>query len=440
MVKIMGIKSYLKKVLLSETDFKKLWKLEKDVRSLDRKFGTGATSGLQLHIHNDKRKLEVEVNNNQQYWDREYSEMKKHNLSQYLKQFKKQNISYRDYKEELMDDLNEIAEQVGEVGGYSLYGSICEGTTADSDIHLFLINTSNYEYAKNKAKEYAKTRLMEDGLKNHKMKKTNEIHYMEVNLLQKESGKFNRFDVQIPFDVVSGKGHISDTDLNLISPYFDNANYLVLRYTPSELEINQTKYNKIDEKAVIDMKSLIKNEYGLDFIKTLKGKYHQPINAESKYDGVIDYYLIFGNKKLKDGGSINSEKTFNPIGSAQELGIIPNIEGHDMIAKCNCGGKFSYQNSKKNIVWECPECNGMKRISENKMGDGGSVWEKNGFTEYPRTSPQEWENVEWSLNGHSTSFKGKMYFQKGTGFMFIEKENGELYKPQPSSKLFWRSI
>lgn len=74
------------------------------------------------------------------------------------------------------------------------------------------------------------------------------------------------------------------------------------------------------------------------------------------------------------------------------------------------------------------------------MEKGGSVWEKNGFIEYKRESPREWQNVEWSLNGHSPSFKGKMYFQKGSGFMFIEKENGEIYEPKSSNKLFWRPI
>jgi hypothetical protein len=149
---------------------------------------------------------------------------------------------------------------------------------------------------------------------------------------------------------------------------------------------------------------------------------------------------IIKSNILKEGGSIKSNGTFKPLGSAKELGITPKIAGHDMIAKCDCGEKFSYQNSKKDILWQCPECNGMKRISDNIMANGGSVLEKNGFNEYPRTSPQEWENVEWSFNGHSTSFKGKMYFQKGTGFMFIEKENGELYKPKSSNKLFWRKI
>jgi hypothetical protein len=73
-----------------------------------------------------------------------------------------------------------------------------------------------------------------------------------------------------------------------------------------------------------------------------------------------------------------------------------------------------------------------------KFDEGGSVWEKNGFSEFPKTSPKEWELVEWSLNGNSPSFKGRMYFQANTGLMFIAKENGEIYKPISSNKLFWR--
>jgi hypothetical protein len=91
-----------------------------------------------------------------------------------------------------------------------------------------------------------------------------------------------------------------------------------------------------------------------------------------------NFYLIKARKKnssYNDGGSIKSKGTFKPLGSAKELGITPKIEGHNMIAKCDCGEKFSYQNSKKNIVWECPECKGMKRINETKMADGGGISE-----------------------------------------------------------------
>lgn len=75
-----------------------------------------------------------------------------------------------------------------------------------------------------------------------------------------------------------------------------------------------------------------------------------------------------------------------------------------------------------------------------EFAKGGDVGRENEFRQYPDTSPNEWELVEWSLNGHSPSFKGKMYFQKETGFMFIEKQNGEIMEPKSSYKLFWRPI
>lgn len=92
----------------------------------------------------------------------------------------------------------------------------------------------------------------------------------------------------------------------------------------------------------------------------------------------------------------------------------------------------------KQIIMEDNELKYMRH--RNPSTERGSAWAKNGFNDSDRTLPQEWENVEWSVNGHSVSFKGKMYFQKNTGFMFIEKEDGEVYKPQSSIKLFWRKI
>ena len=65
--------------------------------------------------------------------------------------------------------------------------------------------------------------------------------------------------------------------------------------------------------------------------------------------------------------------TFKPLGSAKELGSTPKIAEHDMIAKCDCGEKFSYQNSKKHILWQCPKCNGMKKLDVTKMADGGNI-------------------------------------------------------------------
>ena len=72
--------------------------------------------------------------------------------------------------------------------------------------------------------------------------------------------------------------------------------------------------------------------------------------------GSIEYQ---GQKIIPNPNYVETHKL---LGSAKELGIALKIEGHDMIAKCDCGEKFSYQNSKKDILWQCPECNGMKRI------------------------------------------------------------------------------
>ena len=74
------------------------------------------------------------------------------------------------------------------------------------------------------------------------------------------------------------------------------------------------------------------------------------------------------------------------------------------------------------------------------LGGKISVWEKNGFIDIKRQMPQEWELVEWSFNGHSAAFIGQYYFQKGTGFFLILKENGHIYKPLSTNKLFWREI
>jgi len=65
---------------------------------------------------------------------------------------------------------------------------------------------------------------------------------------------------------------------------------------------------------------------------------------------------------LKQGGTLNGN--FELLGSAKELGVTPKITEHDMIAICDCGEKFSYQNSKKNILWECPECKWRNKIVE----------------------------------------------------------------------------
>lgn len=73
----------------------------------------------------------------------------------------------------------------------------------------------------------------------------------------------------------------------------------------------------------------------------------------------IKYYKEEKDIIFKDGG-MPKKVTFNSIGSAIGFGTIPIIEGHDMIAECDCGEKFTYQNSKKDILWQCPKCNVKK--------------------------------------------------------------------------------
>lgn len=66
----------------------------------------------------------------------------------------------------------------------------------------------------------------------------------------------------------------------------------------------------------------------------------------------------------KEFGGIMEGVKHSSLGSSKELSISPIIKEHDMIAECgDCGDKFSYQNSKKHILWECPECKSIKRIS-----------------------------------------------------------------------------
>lgn len=85
------------------------------------------------------------------------------------------------------------------------------------------------------------------------------------------------------------------------------------------------------------------------------------------------------------------------------------------------------------------------QVGEEHYAKGGgvnekSVWERNGFIDIQRDSPKEWQLVEWSFNGHSPAFKGKPYYQARTGLFFIQKENGDIYEPKSSNKLFWREI
>ena len=98
---------------------------------------------------------------------------------------------------------------------------------------------------------------------------------------------------------------------------------------------------------------------GIDFVEALKNN-----NFTSKGRW---YFKSWLNKKLKNKakykyseGGMPKKEIFNSIGSAIGFGTIPIIEGHDMVAECDCGEKFTYQNSKKDILWQCPKCNVKK--------------------------------------------------------------------------------
>ena len=123
------------------------------------------------------------------------------------------------------------------------------------------------------------------------------------------------------------------------------------------LIVGYAESNNIEkiESRMTENNDGISDERG-DFICFNSNQIKLADGSNTKFDGNSNDIRFSG------GGAITSKGIFKSLGSAKELGITPKIEGHDMIAKCDCGEKFSYQNSKKNIVWECPECKGMKRL------------------------------------------------------------------------------
>ncbi|MEK6881064.1 MAG: hypothetical protein AABY22_15705, partial [Nanoarchaeota archaeon] len=103
---------------------------------------------------------------------------------------------------------------------------------------------------------------------------------------------------------------------------------------------------------------------GGEFIAFADMNYKTIVNQIS--DKVIDdldlHSVTEENSSMKLGGNINS--LHSSLGTAKELSITPSIKEHDMIAECaECGDMFSYSKSKEGIIWECPECKSMKRIS-----------------------------------------------------------------------------
>lgn len=86
---------------------------------------------------------------------------------------------------------------------------------------------------------------------------------------------------------------------------------------------------------------------------------------EKAASGEIDRGEVkdFARQHFKSFGGVINDAHIS-LGTAKELNITPTIKKHDMIAECgDCGDKFSYQNSKNYVLWECPECKSIKRIS-----------------------------------------------------------------------------
>ena len=136
--------------------------------------------------------------------------------------------------------------------------------------------------------------------------------------------------------------------------------------------IELENYNNVYVGNVIFKK--MKPEWGMKYIYEMfvvgKENEHQggfynrtyTYNELAKVTSAIKNKIKIKNKakyKYSEGGMPKKE-IFNSIGSAIGFGTIPIIEGHDMVAECDCGEKFTYQNSKKDILWQCPKCNVKK--------------------------------------------------------------------------------
>ena len=167
------------------------------------------------------------------------------------------------------------------------------------------------------------------------------------SFIQKEIGESAKqiFEVLKSIDKKESKGIAIVTFTEEIK---DGRTSNFAKSTPLKLKGKTFSYKGIILK-VIDIKFIGENKQPSEYNEYVDNNYS------------MEYSIEYADK-MNEGGIIKSNGTFNPLGSAKELGITPKIYGHDMIAKCDCGEKFSYQNSKKNILWQCPKCNGMKRI------------------------------------------------------------------------------
>lgn len=106
-----------------------------------------------------------------------------------------------------------------------------------------------------------------------------------------QDGKFDKFTdgTGSPFSFKSRPSTVSDTDKKLIEKYVD-ANHIVLEFFPAEDPNNNTMYDAVEKGAIKVMADLIKKEYGLKLVKTLKGKRHCSDDGQLCS---VSHYLVF---------------------------------------------------------------------------------------------------------------------------------------------------
>lgn len=101
-----------------------------------------------------------------------------------------------------------------------------------------------------------------------------------------------------------------------------------------------------------------KKEEKEDSMKTGAYQYVSTIHTHlnTNYEVIEPEIVACTGEIMCDGGMTGSGK-HHSLGNAKELGIGVNVKGHDMIAKCDCGEKFTYKSGTEGTtVWECPKC------------------------------------------------------------------------------------
>lgn len=137
--------------------------------------------------------------------------------------------------------------------------------------------------------------------------------------------------------------------------YNDFYNFLKTKYDIYDKTEQEIKYKeearKYIKKVMLGKEEVFKQPDGSMFS-----------SMESALNNMWRLKKGLTSEKLNFGGNIKDNHS--SLGISKQLGIPTNVMGHDMIAKCvDCGDKFSYQKSKSNILWECPNCLSKKHIS-----------------------------------------------------------------------------